>query len=770
MSGLLIAPLDPTLGRDDDLARVRARLGEVRLCSITGPVGVGKSRLARIVADALRDSLDGEVSWCDLEGIESIEQLNEHLHRLDLPLAPCLLVVDGADGHEAVLRAVLPSWLSQHPERRALVTSRERIAIAGEGTLSIAPLSLADGIALFERRAREADDRFALDAPGREAVARIVQLVDGLPLAIELCAAQTLVLDPVALLAHLQSGSSRLDVAAHGDSLRRAVAAAWRLLPAPLEPIAAACATFERGFTLPGARAVAEASMPDVRALCERSLLRVEDGPRGRRFRLYGPLQDYARAQGLPDEAWQRHRRYFLQRLQQGRVDAETRVNLLAAAARAHRAGAHADALQTWVAITPLVLRHGPVRAVLRGLEQVWSATPTSEHRLARGSLYRLDGQLDAAIAELQRGLADAADEDPVGAALACELGSALRHAGRAEEATSHYEQALEHPHGSPALRAQTREQLGGHLFERGAIDQARAHLERARAAYAESGDEVGLARVEHTVGVLEQEAGNHEAASACFETAHERHQAVGNERFAAIARFDLGALLLETHAVGRAQTVLQEALERLQAVGDRRQVALTWALLGVCAALREQPETAQTRLRAALEISAHSDDPGLESALAIHRLQLSDRPPPAQVGTSDEERFALRLLRGAREHAASSLRVSPDHATVRGPDGVSRPVRSDAARRMLAGLLDAHEAPDHPSLSASALHRLGWPGARALDDSARNRLHVELSKLRKAGLAGHLVRDASGYRIEGPIRRGPISVAAQDQRHSNSK
>jgi len=297
----------------------------------------------------------------------------------------------------------------------------------------------------------------------------------------------------------------------------------------------------------------------------------------------------------------------------------------------------------------------------------------------------------------------------------------------------------------------------GEPLFEQGQRDGARARLDEARAAYTAISDEHGLARVQHSLGLLAQEDGNRAAATALFRDAQTRHAALGDERFSAIARFDEGALLLEDEAPAAARTVLLDAVERLEALGDRRQVALGRALLGVCAARLDDKTSARALLDQALGEAEAMRDTVISAAIQVHHGHLDTTPAKAlaRIPTatlSDEERYAVRVLERAVRGAAETLSVAEDGAFLEGPDGVRTEVKSVAARRILAALLEARTA-GAAVTSATALFRRGWPGERVLDDAARNRLQVALSMLRKAGLADRLVRSDDGYRLEGSVR-----------------
>lgn len=745
------------MGRARDIDRVSSRLADARLCGLTGPLGVGKSHLAQQVAWSLGARFAAGVFWCDATSASSEDDLESLIEAVHTPLGAVLLVVDGADACAEAARAVVPRWLGQHPMRKALVTSRERAGIRGEVVVPLDPLSPADAVTLFIDRARAADDRFVPTELERRAIDQIVRWVDALPLAVCLCAAQTLVLRPPALLEHLQSADARLDTRAGGDSLRQTVRSAFALLPEDARPVLVACSTFVGAFTFDAAAAVAGASLASLMALCQRSFLRVSDEGGTRRFRLYRPIQDFAAGLGVDDTLRDRHRAWYRARLERGEDVDETRQNLLASAAHDVEMEHTARALDTLIAVTPLVLLQGPTVHTLALLERAWPSAPTPEALHAAGRLRLLDGQFAAAAALFDTALTALPETSPLAAAVLSERATAARLMGHVREATELYGQALAHPAGDPHVGARTLERLAGHLFEQGQRAIARTRLDEAHDAYAAIADHHGVARVQHALGLLEQEEGNRAAAATLFRDAQTRHSALGDQRFAAIARFDEGALLLEDDAPGAARPVLADAVDRLETLGDRRQVALGRALLGVCAARLDDPHTARPLLEQALAEAEAIADVAMRAAIRVHAGHLDTSPAQALARIpaatfSDEERYAVRLLEWAVRQAGETLSIAVDGTFIQRADGPRTELKSLAARRILTALLEARSNAA-AELTSNVLFRRGWPGERVLDDAARNRLQVALSMLRKAGLGEHLVRTGEGYRLEGNVR-----------------
>ncbi len=724
----------PLCGRRDELDALARLVRDARWVCVTGAVGMGKTRLVQEHV-AQRSPSAGPVVY--VSGLEGPGR-----HPADAP-PPDLVVLDGvpegAEGREATVRA----WLDAFPAARVLVTSRARTGASDEVTLVLGPLAADAGRALFVARAAAAVPGFApRDDAESAAVDRIVQLVDGLPLAIELCAAQTLVMRPVRLLAHLQSAAGRLDAALPGMSLRGAIAGAHALLPAEAAAVFARCAVFDGGFDFDAAVAVAGADLNTLRTLCERSLVHATDARDGRRFSLFGPLRDFGRDQ-LDDEdpAWSRHLAHHLRWAAGGAPHADLATNLLGAAQRAAGHGDLATARSALLAAGESVRAHGPVKNAVTLLTAVREPGADGRAALLIAQLHRLDGRLDEAAAGLAALLPE---EGGAEAAVWLERANLVRQLGRADEADALYRAAAD---ADPAS-GDVLERWGGHLFEQGATDEARGLLERAEAAYAAASDARGKARVAHSLGMFAQEAGDLEQARARFAAAEDAHRALGDARFAAIARFDRGAADLEAGAPRTAQATLEQAVTALDQIGDVRQAALGRALCGVCALFAGDRDEARALLdRAAAEVGPTWDRAFIR-AVALHRAWL-DEGDPDRTGpaASDEERYALRLF--AQEKDPRTLRVRDAGGTFMFGTGPRQTVKSAAGQALLSALVAAHQHRPAQVLSKDALLSAAWPDEKLQPRAAQNRLQVALSALRKAGLGDALVRTDDGYGLD---------------------
>ena len=323
------AALTSFIGRAGALREVAGLLEEYRLVTVTGPGGVGKTRLAGEVAGQVAGRFADGAWLAELGPVRDPAQVAAVVAAaLGIPERPgvpaagalarvlagqqLLLVLDNCEHVIGAAARLCSELLAACDDVRVLATSREPLAVAGEARYRLGPLTLpapgdtADGgrseaVALFADRARRADARFALDEQAGRAVARLVARLDGLPLAIELAAARVEALGVAQLLDRLDDRFALLtggDRLAPGRQRSLGATAEWsyQLLEEHERRVFRAVSVFPAGFTLEGAEAVAgPGAGAIVLRLVECSLLiPPRAGPDGRsRYAMLETLRAY---------------------------------------------------------------------------------------------------------------------------------------------------------------------------------------------------------------------------------------------------------------------------------------------------------------------------------------------------------------------------------------------------------------------------------------------------------------------------------------------
>jgi predicted ATPase/DNA-binding CsgD family transcriptional regulator len=345
-------PLSSLIAREQDVAAVASLLRDpsVRLLTLTGPGGVGKTRLAiASVASVAHDFPDG-VAYVDLSpvsdpelvldtiavgfGLRDIGSTGALHERLMAAIGErrLLLVIDNFE-QVVVAAPRLLALLERCPGLTIIVTSRIRLRISGERELSVAPLPLHDSattettpesgaVQLFVERARAIVPDFAPDAAATGTIAEIVRRLDGLPLAIELAAARSKALPPAELLKRMEhrlpllSGGAR-DLPLRQQTMRDTIGWSYDLLDDADQALFRRLGVFAGGFSLEAAEAMSSEALDGITTLIEHSLLQQRTGPDGAsRYSMLETVREFARVRlnesQERDSVQRRHAEIFL--------------------------------------------------------------------------------------------------------------------------------------------------------------------------------------------------------------------------------------------------------------------------------------------------------------------------------------------------------------------------------------------------------------------------------------------------------------------------
>ena len=341
------------VGREAELREIQALLPTPagRLVTLTGPGGIGKSRLACRAATALLPQFPGGVWIADVsEARSTADVARAAAAALGIPLAgrddppravaaaleyrkPLLLILDAFEAAVAHASSSIGVWMRSARDVRFLVTSRALLHLSGERELALGALSAPprpqrdgtrregtaqlagfDAVRLFLTRVAEHTPTFALSAENASAVCEICARLEGIPLALELAAARLRDADPARIVEQLRLRIGSIEHGATGSAIRRQTltgALDWtysELSEWERSAFRQACA-FRGGFFLEAAEAVVNLSAFDeaplaidaIQALRDRSLVRSWDTPFGTRFGMFAPVREFGESKTTDD-------------------------------------------------------------------------------------------------------------------------------------------------------------------------------------------------------------------------------------------------------------------------------------------------------------------------------------------------------------------------------------------------------------------------------------------------------------------------------------
>jgi predicted ATPase/class 3 adenylate cyclase len=666
----LPAPLTSFVGREAELGAVCGllRREDVRLLTLAGPGGTGKTRLALAAATAVLDEFSHGACFVALADVRDPALVGEALvQALDLAeegRPPARVLRDALaerelllvlDNFEQIVAAggLITDLLAHAPAVKALVSSREALHVYGEHEYDVPPLARpAPGrlppldvleripaVQLFVQRARVARPDFALTAENAAAVTEICARLDGLPLAIELAAARVKSFSPEALLARLAragrglalpllSGGPR-DLPARQQTLRGAIEWSYDLLEPDERAWFVRLGVFAGGFDETAAEAVAgedlTARLPAgdaLNALVAKNLLRVSAaGGEEARFDMLETIRAYAlerlEAAGAAAAARRRHAAYYLE--------------------LAERASPELDRERQAQWLDQLEREHANLRAALDWALGDGESTLALRLAAALGMFWRVRGHMAEGLRRLEAALAAAgAQGDPTAA--------------------------------SNALRIRALNGLGAIRWSQADYAGARAVLNEALALARAVDDYDGQMRALNTLGLIAWRKGEYALARTLLEEAvalGRAHQDV------ALTTGVLGSLALvaqETEEYALAWRLHTECLQIERQIGDRRGVALTLNNMGEIARLGgDLDEAARLYAESLVVLREIGYKVGLAGALLNLGHVALARGDPARAAAYCGESVAVSVEIGDQENIAECLEVLAGVAAARG-------------------------------------------------------------------------------------------------------
>ncbi len=714
--GRLPAAVSPIIGRDDEVRTVFRQMlsPQVRLVTLTGPPGIGKTRLAFEVASRLEERFTDGARFVDLAPIRDpalivsgiawalgmrevgdfpfIERLTEFLERKHL-----VLMLDNVE-HVIEGASQIADLLAVCTHLKVLATSRERLRLAGEHEFPVPPLAMPDlsrplnpesisrspAVTLFVERAQAVEPGFALTPDNARAVAEICVRLGGVPLAIELCASRVKLMLPQEIVTHLEHQLALLtggfrNVPARHRTLRAAIAYSYDLLPPDQQTLLRRLAVFTGGWTLEAAEHVCGEDSLDVldalASLVDKSLVRrAGDTDPGARFDLLESIRQFGREQldahGETRRAVHRHAGYFARLAEQAEAAIGTTTYEEATILRLGQDHDNLRSALEWA------LQEGETGTALRlaaGLGWYWytrgdvgGGRPLMGRALDTG-----EGPEEARAAALI----------PAGA-IAWGQGDYARADAWLEEAL-----AINRRLGRKNHMARAMAFLGNTARSQGDFARAAALHDQALATYEEIQDRWGSAWSIYDLGLVARDHGDGERARGLFEESLNRFQEMRYAWATAWARWNLGILAARHGADAEAADFYGESLVQYWHSGDRRGAAQCLEGLAVLAvrrnALREAAQLfgAAEALRTALGVPpdpAQRDD----VARAVRRIheQLGEAGSAQASG-----RGRARPLEEIVNVALGLFHVRPDAAGQRAPEGPRLTAREQQVAALVA-------------------------------------------------------------------------------------
>jgi len=564
-------PATPFLGRERQLEEIEDILtrADVRLLTLTGTGGTGKTRLALQAAARGSDAYPDGVFWVPLatlrdpdlvlrsaaEALGATERLADHISSKRL-----LLLFDNFE-HLADAAPEVAALLAACANLDVLVTSREPLHLAGEHEYAVAPLDDDEAVALFVARARAIDPDFAA---ADDVVTAICRRLDDLPLAIELAAARVKVLTAAQILERL---ARRLPLLTGGprnaperqQTLRTTIEWSHDLLTEDERRLFARLAVFRGGCTIERAEEIVTADLDTLQSLVDKSLVRRTDA----RFWMLETIREFAEEQlaatGEAPRLERRHAEHFL---------------ALADEAAPLVGDEWLQGGRTWIDL--LEREHDELRAALDWFEASGAteqamrlAGSLSAFWLSRGHVAEAGERLERALRADERPTATRARALNGAADIAAVNGDAAAMQPQAAEALALYRSL-----GDLRGAAESLQKLGYATGEEGDWAQAKRLLEESNELCREVGDEHAILWGTRTLAWAYWQAGDLEHARELYEETLQQARALGSRAVEAALLGSLVALAVRENRLDDALPLLRESLLLKREIGEQSEIA----------------------------------------------------------------------------------------------------------------------------------------------------------------------------------------------------